>query len=329
MTAGVRGARRLPRARWSLVALVLLVSTGCSGGSAGDAVPQALVIATGEPSGVYYRYGQGLAAALAEALPGADVRAVSSSGSVDNLQRLASGRAQVAFSLADSAVEALPDGTGGGDAVGLRALARLYTNSLHVVVPESSPAERVADLGGLRVSVGAAGSGTELTATRVLQVAGVRPGAVERLGVQESAAALSAGRLDAFFWSGGLPTEGVEELVDRTPVRLLATNDLLTGMRGRFGEYVVEQTIPPSVYGTAGEVSTIGVPNLLLVRADMPDALAEALTAALFAHQRALVAAHPEARYLDPRAAITTTPVPLHPGAARYYRSAKPGVGSG
>ena len=306
-----------------------LLAAACAQGPVVDDPPSDLVIAAGEASGVYYRYGQGLARALSADLPSTTVRARVTSGSVDNVVLLARREAALAFALADTAAEAVA-GTGPfREPVALRALGRLYTNSVHVVVPEASAVDRVADLRGLRVSVGAAGSGTELTATRLLAVAGLgAPSAVQvvRSGVQESAQALADGRLDAFFWSGGLPTEGVAELVERAEVRLLPTDDLLDGMRAAHGEYVVEQTIPSSVYGTSGDVSTIGVPNLLLVRADLPDDLARALTAGLFAAQPELVEAHPEARTLDERSAITTAPVPLHPGAAAYYRAAKPGV---
>lgn len=319
------------RLRPAVAALLLAgcALSGCGRAPAVDDPPTDLVIAAGESSGVYYRYAAGLAQALSSDLPSTAVRARVTSGSVDNVVLLARREAGLAFALADTAAEAVA-GTGPfRDPVPLRALARLYTNSVHVVVRQSSPVDRVADLRGQRVSVGAAGSGTELTATRLLAVAGLgAPSAVQvaRSGVQESAEALEQGRLDAFFWSGGLPTEGIAELVDRAEVRLLPTDDLLAGMRAAHSDYVVEQTIPSSVYGTSGDVSMIGVPNLLLVRADLPDDLARALTAGLFAAQPELVEAHPEARTLDERSAITTAPVPLHPGAAAYYRDAKPGV---
>jgi len=322
----------LGRAVLAIAALTGGLLAGCAPGSDVADPPAELVIAAGEVSGVYYRYGLGLADAFGAELPGTAVTAAVTSGSVDNIERLAAGDAEVAFALADTAAEAAA-GTGPFEApVPLRAIARLYTNSVHVVVAAGSPAERVADLAGLRVSVGAPGSGTEVTALRMLEVAGVagdRAAATQRLGVQESADALAAGELDAFFWSGGLPTEGIQDLVDTMPVRLLPTDDLLVGMRTDHGEYVVEQTIRASVYGLAADVPGIGVPNLLLVRSDLPDDLAEAITAALFAHQPDLVGAHPEARHLDQRSAITTTPVPLHPGAAACYRAAKPGVTGG
>jgi uncharacterized protein len=317
----------LATAALTAASLVGGLLAGCSAGPDVADPPAELVIAAGESSGVYYRYGRGLADAIDAELPGTTATAAVTRGSVDNIERLVRGEAQIGFALADTAAEAVA-GTGPFDApVPVRAVARLYTNSVHVVVPAGSPAQRVADLAGMRVSVGASGSGTEVTALRMLQVAGVTDARTERLGVQESATALAAGQLDAFFWSGGLPTAGITQLAGTLPIRLLPTDDLLVGMRAAHGEYVVEQTIRGSVYGLDADVSTIGVPNLLLVRADMPADLAEAVTATLFGHQSELVAAHPEARHLDLRSAVTTTPVPLHPGAAAYYRSAKPGVG--
>jgi uncharacterized protein len=111
--------------------------------------PAELLVAAGEPSGVYYRYGEGLAGALREILPGSAVTAVPTSGSVDNIERLARGEAAVAFALADTAAEAV-SGTGPFPRpVPLRALARLYTNSVHVVVPAGSPVQRIGDLAGL------------------------------------------------------------------------------------------------------------------------------------------------------------------------------------
>ncbi len=313
----------------TVLVAVAVLAAGCTPGARVADQPGALVVATGEASGVYARYGRGIAEVLAAELPGTDVVPRTTRGSVDNLERLSRGEAQLAFSLADTAAEAV-GGTGPFDEpVRLRAVARLYTNSVHVVVAAGVPAHRVADLAGLRVSTGATGSGTEVTALRMLAVAGAtgeRAPVVTHLGVRASARALAEGRLDAFFWSGGLPTAGVRELADRVPVRLLPTDDLLAGMRAAHGEFFVEQTIRGSVYGLPADVPTIGVPNLLVVPADLPADLVEVVTAALFDSRDRLVGAHPEARYLDERSAITTTPARLHPGAVAYYRSAKAGV---
>jgi uncharacterized protein len=147
-----------------------------------------------------------------------DARA--SSGSVENLARLIRGGADFAFSAVDAAAQAYLDRVDRP----VRAVARLYDDYIHLVVDRRSPVTSVAGLRGLRVSIGANGSGTELIARRLLEVGGALPDrdvAVQRLGAQDSAAALRAGRIDAFFWSGGLPTPAVAHLAGTTPIRLL------------------------------------------------------------------------------------------------------------
>jgi len=321
------------RRRWAgLLATcsALVLTVGCTGSH--PSAPVTLVIATGETSGVYYQYGKGLAGALADRLPdSSSVEVLSSGGSVDNIEHLIDGSAALAFALADTAAQAVNGQPPFEKPVALRAIARLYTNSVHVVVSAHNDAERLADLAGQRVSLGAPGSGTEVTARRMLEVAELlapgltgQPPLLRSLGLAESARALAQGQIDAFFWSGGLPTPNITELISTTDVRLLPTDDLLDGMRSRFGAFFVEQSIPASVYGLPGDVNTIGVPNILLVRPDLPADVAELITRTLFEAQEVLIEAHPEARYLDRRTAITTAPVSLHPGAMRYYQDAQP-----
>ena len=96
------------------------------------------------------------------------------------------------------------------------------------------------------------------------------------------------------------------------------------GLRTSYGDFYTERSIPATMYGLGRETATIGVPNFLVVREDMPEATAYALTRLLFTAKPTLVAAHPEALHLDQRAALDTFPLRLHPGAARYYREAKP-----
>ena len=308
-------------ARALAVLLLLAVLPGCGPQHPVADPPAELVVAAGERSGVYYRYGQGLAEALAEALPDSAVSAVVTSGSVDNIERLARGDADVAFALADTAADAV-SGTGAFPRpVALRALARLYTNSVHVVVPSGSPVQRVGDLAGLRVSTGGPGSGTEVTAARVLAAAGLAgPDDVrrQRLDLTASVTALRAGEIDAFFWVGGLPTRTVQELAATVPVRLLDLEPLLDTLRSRYPVYA-PGTVPAGTYGIADPVVTLLVRNVLLVDAALPADLVEAMTGAVFAEQQRLAEGTRAARTVDARSAVLTQPVPLHEGALRWY----------
>lgn len=301
---------------------VQAVVAGC-GGQAG---PWRLVIATGGREGVYYAYGQGIAAVARERLPEARPQVISTGASVENLRLVGTGRADVAFTLADSAALAFEGRAPFGAREPVVALARLYENYTHLVVPADSDVRRLPDLKGRVVSVGAAGSGTELIATGVLTVGGVDPKEgvrVRRLQVGEAADALRSGRIDAFFFSGGLPTSAIAELARVMPIRLIDLSPYVEPLKRRYRAFYEERSILASTYGLAGQVRTIGVPNYLVVNASMPEERAYLLTRLLFTRRDDLVAAHPEALHLNRRSAVSTYPLPLHPGAMRYYREAK------
>lgn len=298
---------------------LLAAVPGCASPLAGTRI----VIASGLRGGVYFRLGTALAqawqaelglTALPEVLPTA--------GSRENLKRLAEGSADVGISQIDTAAEDVA-ATLPGAPRALRALARIYDDVLHVVVPAGSPARTLDGLRGARVALGGAESGVIFTARRVLQAAGISPdtGIVPVvLGLDESVAALRAGTIDAFFWSGGLPTQTVTDLADTVPIRLLDLSDVLDAVRAAYPVYA-PGTVPADAYtGLAEPVTTLLVRNFLLVTAQMPDDVAGGLVKALFTKQDDLAAVS-EALAIDPRAAIGTQPVPLHPGAVPVYRS--------
>ncbi|WP_433477948.1 TAXI family TRAP transporter solute-binding subunit [Spirillospora sp. CA-142024] len=302
---------------------VLAVLAGCGGAAA---APWRLVIATGGREGVYYAYGQGIAKAARERLPEAKPQVISTGASVENLRLVGEGRADVAFALADSAALAFEGRPPFAAREPVVALARLYENYTHLVVPADSGIRRLPDLKGRVVSLGAAGSGTELIATRLLTVAGVDPKQgvrVRRLQVGDAADALRGGHVDAFFFSGGLPTGAIADLARTMPIRLIDLSAYVEPLERRYRAFYEERSILASTYGLAGQVRTIGVPNYLVVNASMPEERAYRLTRLLFTRRDELAAAHPEALHLNRRSAVSTYPLPLHPGAMRYYREAK------
>jgi uncharacterized protein len=284
-----------------------------------------LTLATGGTQGVYFTLGHALADAWQERL-GLEVRpeVLSTAGSVDNLARLAAGTADVVFSQVDTAAGQLARSSP-ADPKAPRALARIYDDVVHVVVPASSPATSLTDLRDTRVSVGAPDSGVLVIAERLLAVAGLSAATdfqAVQLGINESVAALAAGEIDAFFWSGGMPTQGVTDLAAVRPIRLLNLEDLITGVRAAYPVYAAG-TVPAQSYGTPEPITTLLVRNFLLVRADMGDEVAGALVEGMFDAQEQLTDASPAALTIDLRAAIGTQPVPLHPGAERFFRAEK------
>jgi TRAP transporter TAXI family solute receptor len=313
----VRSGRR--RATAALLALLLTVTLPGAGCQDSPAEPVPIRIATGSPTAVYYAFGQSLAAILNRELPGVQASVVITPASAENVRLVGSGAAELGFTQAD----VLPTGEAGRPPVD--AVARVYDDQLHLVTTGGGPVHRVADLRGRRVSVGAPGSGTEITATRLLEVArlggdGVRR---ERLGLDDSVNALRAGRIDAFFFSGGLPVRAIADLAGSSATRIVDLGEWTEPLRARYGEVYVSRDIPRSVYGV-DPVTTVADPNYLIVRADLPEHLVREVTRLLMERRAELGAAHPAAGRMSPRSAIATAPLPLHPGAAAWYRAAKP-----
>ncbi|WP_405111450.1 TAXI family TRAP transporter solute-binding subunit [Micromonospora sp. NBC_01405] len=309
-----------PRAAGVAVLLLVLVAApGLAGCRDSPSEPIRIRIATGSPTAVYHAFGQSLAAVLNRELPGVLASVVVTAASAENMRLLDTGDAELGFTQAD----VLP--TGREDRPSVLAVARVYDDLLHLVTRADGPVHSVGDLRGRRVSVGAPGSGTEVTATRLLEVAQLGGVTVrrERLGLDASVDALRAGRIDAFFFSGGLPVRGVEELTADGATRIVDLGDWTEPLRRSYREVYVSRDIPRSVYGVE-PVTTVANPNYLVVRADLPDPLVREVTRLLMERRAELAAAHPAAGRMSPRSAIATAPLPLHPGAADWYRSNKP-----
>lgn len=312
--------------RPSFICLTLCaLVTACSGGGP---QPRYISIATGGTGGVYYPYGGGLAKVISEGVPNVRATAEVTAGSADNLKFIRDRRADVAFVLADTLADAVNarGAFAGAAPVPVTSIAVLYSNYTHLVVLARSAIHTVTDLRGKVVSTGVAGSGTELIALRILRAAGLDPSRDVRrqaLGVSESADALKDGKVDAFFWSGGLPTGAVQDL-SHTPgirIRLISSGDLLPSLQRDFGELYFPLEVRAGAYpDVEAAVPVVGVANVLVVNRSMDEQFAYDLTRVLFARQQDLAAIHPEARNLSLATAVKGSPADYHPGAVRFYR---------
>ncbi len=314
----MRGRRRVA-APVTVVMLLVSALAGLAGCRDKPTAPVRIRIATGSPTAVYHAFGQSLAALLNREVPGVQAEVVVTAASAQNVRLVGSGEAELGFTQAD----VLPPRYSEHPPV--LAVARVYDDLLHLVTTAGGPVRTLADLRGRRVSVGADGSGTEVTATRLLEVAQLGGDQIhqEHLGLDDSVAALRAGRIDAFFFSGGLPVRGVAQLASSTAIRMIDLGEWTEPLRRGYGQVYVTRDIPRSVYGV-DPASTVANPNYLIVRADLPEQLVREVTRLLMERREELAAAHPAAGRMSPRSAIATTPLPLHPGAAGWYRSAKP-----
>jgi TRAP transporter TAXI family solute receptor len=285
-----------------------------------------LSIATGGTGGVYYPLGGGLANVLTKAIPGVEATAEVTSASVDNVKLVGAGKADVAFVLADTAADGL-NGTGKfKEKVPIRSIAVIYANKSQWVTVEGTGVNRMQDLKGKRIATGAPGSGTEVIAIRILEAYGIDPEKDvrrEKLSVAESVNALRDRKIDAFFWSGGVPTAAVTDLA-ATPgmkIKLLDHADAIPNLAKKYGSLYVKGTIPAKSYpGQEKDVQVADVWNLLIVNEKMDEKLAYEVTKAVFENKAELASVHSEADNIELKQQHQVgSPVPFHPGAARYF----------
>ncbi|MGW1951601.1 TAXI family TRAP transporter solute-binding subunit [Streptomyces sp. NPDC001920] len=289
-----------------------------------------ITFSTGTRAGVYQEYGERLRKELAKDMPQLKVRLLTSDGSQENVERVATGQADFTIAAAD-AVDTFKIG-GRPVTDELRGVARLYDDYVQLVVPPDSDIRSVADLKGKRVAIGLPNSGVRLIATRVLEAAGIDPEkditprsdgidtGPERLGRE----------LDAFFWSSGVPTDGLEEIAKTSSFRFVPIDaDLVAKVhaQGDTAHFYRATNMPESAYPSVQNgdtVPTIAVSNLLITRKDMDPRLTEWLTRTVIKSRDGIGAHVHSAQLVDLRTAIYTDPLTLHQGAKDYYRSVKP-----
>ncbi|MFE5542630.1 TAXI family TRAP transporter solute-binding subunit [Streptomyces sp. NPDC056534] len=298
----------------------------------GSPVPSGSVtFSTGVSTGVYQRYGDLLKQDLSEDLPEVSITLKESEGSQQNVQRVATGEADFTVATADAVAQYQRERRPGWER--LRGCARLYDDYVQIVVRKGSSLQKVQDLRGLRVGVGQNRSGVRLIADRVLAAAGLTPDrdiVPVSAGIDTMPDLLERGELDAFFWSGGLPTLPVQTLSERFPVRLLpldaALVDRLHDVGGSTRHYR-SAVIPADAYAKAQDgrpIETLAVANLLVTTDEVDDDLVEGFTRTVIgSRDRIGRKVHP-AQLVDLRTAVYTEPLTLHDGARRYYRSVKP-----
>ncbi|WP_406342127.1 TAXI family TRAP transporter solute-binding subunit [Streptomyces sp. NBC_00648] len=289
-----------------------------------------ITFSTGVRTGVYQRYGELLERALADDLPEVDVRLQTSEGSQQNLKRVATGQADFTIATADAVAKYLRDDSVGADR--LRGCARLYDDYVQLVVGRDSSVRTTADLRSKRVGIGQPGSGVRLLAERLMTAAKLDPAhdiTPVSAGIDTMPELLRTGKIDAFFWSGGLPTTAVLRLSEQDQIRLVPLGDLVTALHREDGPtgFYRAATMPADAYPQAQRgvaVPTIAVANLLVTTDRTDRGLTEEFTHTVIRSRDAIGREVHAAQLVDLRTAIYTEPLPLHDGARRYYLSTKP-----
>jgi hypothetical protein len=290
----------------------------------GPGRPANLVVATGPQGAVFLEVGRDLARAITALSPRTQVTTLVTAATVDNLRLLSSGRADLGLASLDAAAVDPHVGSRADTGTRILAVSRLYDSFLHLVVMARSPIGDLAGCTGRRIGVGAAGSGTEFTALRLLSLSGVRPSASVRLGQAEAMDALGRGAIDAAFSLTGFPTPAIAGLADRTALRLVSLAEELPLLeRAAAGVYRVG-AVPAGTYRGIPVTETVYVPNLLLARPGLSDDAVSLTVDALLSSGSRRFWTHPDSRRIDVRTAIATGPVPLHPVALTWMRAHKP-----
>lgn len=281
-------------------------------------------VLTGGTSGVYYPLGVALSEIYGEAIEGSRTQVQATKASVENLNLLQQGKGEIAFALGDSvALAAAGDTEAGfpGPLDKLRGIAAIYPNYIQIVASQESGIKTLADLKGKSLSVGAPASGTELNARAIFEAAGMSYedlGKVEYLPFAESVELIKNRQLDATLQSAGLGVASIRDLSTSLPINVVAVP---AADVEKIGSPYTGVTIPAGTYdGQTEDVATAAVGNFLITHDGVSEETAYQMTKALFENLDKLTAAHAAAEAIDAAKALEGMPVPLHPGAERYYK---------
>jgi len=307
--------------------LLALASVALISASPVHAQQQFITVLTGGTSGVYYPMGVALSQIYGKAIPDAKASVQSTKASVENMNLLQAGRGEIAFTLGDT----LSDAWKGTEEAGfkaplkkLRGVAGIYPNYIQIVASADSGIKTLADLKGKRVSVGAPKSGTELNARAIFKAAGMSYGdfaKVEYLPFGESVELMKNRQLDATLQSAGLGVASLRDLA--TSVKIVVV-PIPADVVSKVGDPAYQaNVIPANTYeGQATDVPTAAVQNFLVSHEGVPADTVYKMTKAMFENLDQLQAAHAAAKAIKKETAAKNMPLPLHPGAEKYYREA-------
>ncbi|ASJ62466.1 TAXI family TRAP transporter solute-binding subunit [Sinorhizobium meliloti] len=304
------------------IAAIASASIALSAASTGAA--EFINVLTGGTSGVYYPLGVALSKIYGDKIEGVRTQVQATKASVENLNLLQQGRGEIAFSLGDSVKLAWEGNTDAGFKAPLdklRGIAAIYPNYIQIMASKESSIKTVADLKGKSLSVGAPKSGTELNARAILAAAGMSYddlGKTEYLPFAESVELMKNRQLDATLQSAGLGVSSFKDLATSLDVQMVAVPEEIAT---KLGAPYIAATVPAGTYqGQDSDVQTVAVVNFLVTHSEVSDETAYQMTKQLFENIPALTAAHKAAENIRIEDALKGMPIPLHPGAERYYK---------
>jgi TRAP transporter TAXI family solute receptor len=295
--------------------------------TASFAAPTFINVLTGGTSGVYYPVGVALSQVYSTGIDGSKTSVQATKASVENLNLLQAGRGELGFSLADSVDDAwkgVADAGFKAPLTRLRAIAGTYPNYIQIVASAESGIKTLADLKGKRISVGAAKSGTELNARAIFKAAGLSyedMGKVEFLPFAESVELIKNRQLDATLQSSGLGMAAIRDLSSVMPLNFIGVPAEVVAKIG--SPAYQARMIPAGTYdGQSEDVPTVAITNILVTHDKVSDEVAYQMTKLMFDNLGRLASSHSAAKDIQLQTATQNLPIPLHPGAERFYKEA-------
>jgi len=304
---------------------LIAAAAALAASAAALAAPTFINILTGGTSGVYYPIGVALSQIYGEGIEGSKTTVQSTKASVENLNLLQAGRGELALALGDSVADAWKGEAEAGFKAPLdklRAIAGAYSNYIQIVASAESGIKTLADLKGKSISVGAPKSGTELNARAIFKAAGLTyedMGKVEFLPYAESVELIKNRQLDATLQSSGLGMASYRDLAAMMAVRFIPIPDAVVEKIG--SPAYQPGVIPANTYdGQTEDVPTAAIANIFVSQSGVSDEVAYEMTKLMFTNLDRLSAAHAAAKGIKLDKAAKRLPIPLHPGAERYYK---------
>lgn len=282
--------------------------------------PKFLSMLTGGTGGTYYPLGGAIAKIVSDET-GIKTDALSSNASADNIIALNDGEAEIAFTQTDVAAYAIDGINNFKDkkTEGIQALGSLYPETVQIITTEKSGIKTVNDLKGKKVSVGAPGSGTYVSAEQILEVYGLNMKDIraQHLDFGESVGGIQDGNIDAAFITAGTPTGAVEQLTATAKVNVLPIDgEEAKKLIDKYPFYGVD-TIKEGTYGLANDVESVAVLAMLVVQKDLPEDAVYNITKAIYENLDKI--AHAKAKEISLDKALDGIGFDLHPGAKKYY----------
>jgi TRAP transporter TAXI family solute receptor len=304
-----------------LVASLTLVLGVVVGAQAADVK---LILATGGTAGTYYPFGGAMAKIWNSKIPGMNVTAQTTGASAENIRLINRKEAELALVQSDILDFAYQGKETFKEKItSVSAIAVLYPEIIQIVVRAESPIKSFADLKGMKVGVGAPGSGTEANFRQLLDVYGMKKEDVKGqfLSFAESADQFKDKHIDAFIVTAGIPNSAIMDISTQHSIRLLnLPPDIISKLTQKY-PFLSPAKVPANTYkGQTEDVNTVAVNAVLVASNELKEDVVYSLTKALFENQAELASAHAKGKELSLETAVKGVSIPFHPGAVKYYK---------